>query len=77
MATPPCFDVSTRTDCPRRHEGCAVGCPDWEKYVVERDAEYKKRRDEMGLRVIINDSYARRKARYLKKQMYKQRWKNN
>lgn len=77
MAKAPCYNTETKTDCPRRCAGCAVDCPDWAKYVAERDAEYQKRKDEMGLRAVINDSYSRRKTRYFKKLMAKQRWKNN
>lgn len=46
MANPnnnPCYDKETKTDCPRRHAGCAVDCPEWAKYSEERAAEYKKR----------------------------------
>ena len=39
----PCFDKKTHTDCPRRHSGCAVNCPDLAKYVAERDKEYERR----------------------------------
>ena len=40
---PPCFDVTTRTDCPRRKAGCAIDCPDWAKYTKERDEVYRQR----------------------------------
>ncbi len=32
--------------CPRRVAGCAIGCPDWDKYVKERDENYKRRNRE-------------------------------
>ena len=32
----PCFDTSSRTDCPRRHAGCAATCPEWAKYEKKR-----------------------------------------
>lgn len=40
----PCFNRETRTDCPKRKAGCAVDCPDWAKYVKERDEEYERRK---------------------------------
>lgn len=39
----PCFNQDTKTDCPRRKEGCSVDCPEWAKYVAERDISYKER----------------------------------
>ena len=39
----PCYNRETHTDCPKRHVGCAVGCPDWATYSAERDKEYEKR----------------------------------
>ena len=39
----PCYDKTTKTDCPKRHPGCGADCPDWAAYVVERDAEYIRR----------------------------------
>ena len=41
----PCFNEETRTDCPKRHAGCAVDCPDWAAYVKERDEEYARRKN--------------------------------
>lgn len=40
---PPCFNAETHTDCPRRHSGCAIDCPDWAAYVAERDKKYDQR----------------------------------
>lgn len=39
----PCYDTETKTDCPKRHCGCQVDCPDWAEYVEARDDMYKKR----------------------------------
>ena len=45
MATlqPPCFNKETHTQCPKRHSGCAIDCPEWAKYCSERDKEYDRR----------------------------------
>ena len=37
MKNNPCWN------CPRRRMHCAVGCPDWEKHRVEKQAEYERR----------------------------------
>lgn len=39
----PCFNVQTKTDCPKRHVGCTKDCPEWAKYVEERNEEYRVR----------------------------------
>lgn len=33
-----------KRDCPRRVPGCGATCPDWQKYVKERNAKYDERR---------------------------------
>lgn len=48
----PCYDPITHTDCPRRCGGCAVNCPEWAKYVSERDKEYKRRKTIMQAATI-------------------------
>lgn len=40
----PCYDTVTHKDCPRRCSGCAVGCPDWQAYIIERTKDYDKRK---------------------------------
>lgn len=42
----PCYDKTTKTDCPERYPGCGATCEKWAAYVVERDAEYIKRHRE-------------------------------
>ena len=32
-----------KKDCPDRAPGCGATCPDWQKYVKERNAEYEQR----------------------------------
>ena len=39
----PCYNTETKTDCPRRHAGCSADCPKWNKYLKERDEDYKQR----------------------------------
>ena len=39
----PCYNRKTHTDCPKRHAGCAIDCPDWAAYCSERDKEYEER----------------------------------
>ena len=39
----PCYDKTTKTDCPERYPGCGADCPKWAAYVVKRDAEYIQR----------------------------------
>lgn len=46
MLKSPCYDASTKTDCPRRCGGCQVNCPDWDAYLKARDEEYKRRKIE-------------------------------
>ena len=71
MRRPPCYNVETKTDCPRRAAGCAVDCDDWAEYVQERDAEYKKRAE--GL-LVQNALYAVERSRvkdYYRKLKYR------
>lgn len=49
----PCFNEETRTDCPKRCAGCAVNCPDWAKYVEERNAEYARRQEQAEIDRIM------------------------
>lgn len=37
-------DQPCKKDCPRRSAWCGATCPDWQKYVKERDAEYEERK---------------------------------
>ena len=67
----PCYDRNAKTSCPRRHEGCAVDCPEWAEYLKKRDAEYKKR-DEMfkveNIRLCnLNKIEHKAQLRYLRK----------
>lgn len=69
----PCFNEETRTDCSRRHAGCAVDCPDWAAYVKERDAEYERRKIQFEVDSISYDGIRKAQERRLKKEMNRQR----
>lgn len=43
MRITPCYNVVTKQDCPRRSATCRLSCPEWKKYVEERDKEYARR----------------------------------
>lgn len=62
----PCFDENTKTDCPRRGKGCSVGCPEWTKYVKERDISYQKRMTDIAGK-SLTDGHVRRIRGHIKK----------
>lgn len=75
--TPPCFDVQSRQDCPRRHAGCAATCPEWAKYEKQRKAGYEKvdeyHKATEAYRQVRQkrvDMYRNSKLRYPKKKDY-------
>jgi hypothetical protein len=39
----PCYDVKTKTDCPKRKVGCRKDCKAWAEHEAERKACYKQR----------------------------------
>ena len=39
----PCYDTETRTDCPRRCEGCQFNCLEWVDYIKKRNTEYERK----------------------------------
>jgi hypothetical protein len=45
MTNSPCFDTTTRTDCPRRCVGCKIDCPDWEEWLAIHEEEKAKIRE--------------------------------
>lgn len=60
----PCFDEKTKTDCPRRHAGCAVNCPEWAAWEKERAERYKQHaRDLEADRAIVGNASDRKSAR--------------
>ena len=65
----PCFDTSTRTDCPRRHAGCAATCPDWAKYEKKRKERYEKRADESKQFTDYAEVRKKRMNLYLKRRL--------
>lgn len=69
----PCFDKETRTDCPRRHSGCAVDCLDWAAYEKARNEEYERRRVKFEVDSISYDGIRKAQERYIKREMNRQR----
>lgn len=63
----PCYDVERKIDCPRRCAGCSVECPDWAKYVAERDADYDKRLAESTAKTSYYADVDRRMKKFLKR----------
>jgi hypothetical protein len=45
-------------DCPDRKGGCAITCPKWQKYTVERQKIYDKRKQDCLVK------YPRKRGRY-------------
>lgn len=64
----PCYNTLTKTDCPRRTAGCAVGCKEWADYVKAKDEMYLKRYNDG------TQSY-HRESEYLKRKMKNRRTK--
>ena len=46
MLPNPCYDSVAHKGCPDRKVGCAIDCPKWAAYTVEREKVYAKRRAE-------------------------------
>lgn len=63
----PCYDPTTKTDCPRRSMGCSVGCPDWANYIYERDREYARRAKETRANRDTIEPHKSREKHYQKK----------
>lgn len=58
----PCFNTSSRTDCPRRHVGCAATCPEWAKYVESRSVDYEDRKRKCISQDFIRSNISRNVA---------------
>ena len=71
MKRPPCYNIDTKTDCPLRAAGCAIGCEAWAEYVKERDAEYQKRAEAMRAQNAIYDIEGSRVKGYFKALKYR------
>lgn len=65
----PCFDSSTKTDCPDRHGGCSVTCERWAKYVEERNRRYEQRQKEVSAAVGASEARKNRYVRGLRHKM--------
>lgn len=46
MIKAPCYNETTKTDCPKRAVGCHERCEAWRKYEKLRDEEYRQRQIE-------------------------------
>lgn len=55
----PCFDPSTKTDCPNRRGGCSVTCEKWAEYVKKREETYKDRYHQAMMTEIANEHWAK------------------
>lgn len=64
----PCYDVKTKTDCPRRCGGCQINCPEWKAYEVKREELYRQRRIDFQANSVIGDSRHQGHIKYVKKQ---------
>lgn len=65
----PCYDRKTKTDCPRRSAGCAVNCPDWEKYAKQRNEMYERNMTTRDAQQMITDNRYDRMNRVYRKTM--------
>lgn len=63
----PCYDSETKTDCPRRHCGCQVECPEWKEYEAKRSELYRQRAVAYRANSIIKDTKYERHDKFLKK----------
>ena len=75
----PCYNSETHSDCPRRHSGCAIDCPDWAAYCAERDKGYEKRADEILAKAATYDYFAKHTAnnqRYAIRERQRGVWKD-
>ena len=75
MTNSPCYDVKTKTDCPRRCLGCREKCAEWAEWEIIHKAEMmeirKKKNSEMAADAFIGERKKRIKndsgRRYEKK----------
>lgn len=63
----PCYNTETQTDCPKRHSGCAVDCPEWAAYCEERDKDYEKRAEASKKNLIMGTTIDKRTAKKLRR----------
>lgn len=65
----PCYDVEKKLDCPRRHSGCAVDCPDWATYVKARNAEYSEKRHAYDVVYVLSEGKWKRDTNMSRKRI--------
>ena len=66
----PCYDRVNKIDCPRRKGGCSVDCPDWAKYIEEREKMYKERAIEYESRAVVFETGNRNRTKKLRKDIH-------
>ena len=71
----PCWDENTNTSCPDRYGGCHVTCPDWAKYVKERNHSYDVRQAQKNIDYMVVDIFANRRKSHDKEYMHSIRTK--
>lgn len=43
MIKSPCYNTTTKEDCPKRAAGCAATCTAWKAYEAARNEAYKEK----------------------------------
>lgn len=63
----PCYDVETKTDCPKRHGGCQLVCSEWDNYVKKRNKKYENDFAQREIDYAIYDCISKRNKKIKKK----------
>ena len=71
----PCFDPSTKTDCPDRRARCAVECPKWADYVRDRNGMYDKIHAVKSGLNPVTEAFEGRVTKSLKQKIHDARYK--
>lgn len=57
LTRPPCYDETTRTDCPRRYVGCRAECTKWHDWLAihesEREVTRRNKRNESDVQAFL------------------------
>lgn len=69
----PCYDAINKIDCPRRSANCSVTCPEWKKYIEERNENYLKEAiRNVGIKTAgLDDAINNQKRRKIKNTRWK------
>jgi hypothetical protein len=65
----PCYDVATKTSCPKRKEGCSITCEKWAEYEKQRAEVYRQRIINAQANSVIIEGSVRRATKCQKKTM--------